>query len=298
MDGIYTADSVTFGIDDTIRGTTFRANTGARPIITKADGYPPAISIKNKTTVSGIWFGGTKYSSEVGSIITVKENSTIENCTFWGYSQCIGGGSGYGSLYTKNRFVNCGFGTLYHDIYISNSTTIPLNDVISENIHIGGDGYKIHLYHDPHGCTVHANFTASLTPFSNGDIAIQHDNHTVTNNILWGGVKVSYFNGGSNTFDKNIIGPNRAEFPDYVTQWNTASGNVFCNGQTTWGASPQVWDAAAIATNLGKTKAQIDTAVSNLITKFGQTTAQIYADATIEDDFAVIRSVIDKWKVT
>jgi hypothetical protein len=62
------------------------------------------------------------------------------------------------------------------------------------------------------------------------------------------------------------------------------------NKQTT------LWGAAAIATNLGHTKAAIDTAISNLITKFGQTTAQIYADATIEADFAVLKDCIDAWK--
>lgn len=287
-DGIYTQDSVTIPA-----GATIQPDTGARPVVVHSDGSPPGVQFGAGCSVSGIWFGGTKFADENGRIISFLEGggANVQGNTFWGYSQGMGGNVGSGNTIKQNRFVNCGFGGLYHDIYCSNSG----NTEISEGIHVGGAGYKIHLYHNPEGLTIRSNFMANS---SNSDMAIQQGNDTIDHNILWGTVAVTYWNAGGCTFDKNIFGPDRIAFADVTQSENTADGNVFCNGQTTFGTNPQTWDTAAIATNLGKTKAQMDTAKSNLVSKFQQTTAQIYADATIEADFAVLKAVIDTWKVS
>ena len=265
------------------------ARSTQRAIITGSDGYPPQINLNEKSVLSGIWFGGTKYPSEVGNFLNILDlNATITECTFWGYSDCIAGNVGKNSVISKNRFVNCGYGGLYHDIYCSGGTA----GTISEGIHVGGSGYKIQLFHSPVGITIHANFMAGSL---NGDMAIQEGYDVITNNILWG-PSVQYWNAGNCQFDKNIFGVDRQAFYDVTLEGNIADGNVFCNGQTTFGTNPQTWNTAAITANLGHTKAEIDTAISNLISKFGQTTQQIHDDATIETDFTVLRDVINAWK--
>jgi hypothetical protein len=285
MDGVYTLDTMTVK-----SGVTVRPIAGARPVVVHSDGSPPAVEFGAGCSVTGIWFGGTKFPDESGRIISFLTggNATIQDCTFWGYSQGMGGFVGSSNLITRDRFVNCGYGGLYHDIYCSNSGDTE----ISEGIHIGGAGYKIHLFHDPEGLTIRANLMADS---SGSDMAIQQGNDIIANNILWGPVSVSYWNAGGCTFSKNIFGPDRADFTD-VSVTNTADGNVFCNGQTPFGTNPQTWDDAAITTNLGKSAAQIDAAISALETAFGGTVQQIHDNATIEAHFATLKSVIDTWK--
>jgi hypothetical protein len=288
-DGIFSIDTLTLA-GGTLRGLTIQADTGARPIITGTDGYPPTLTIGKNITLKNLWLGGNRTGNGSSRVITLDTGSTIEGCTIWGYDQCIGGNVGNQNTVTKTRFINCGSGGLKHDIYVSNAEASA--GYVTENIHVGGEGYKIQLYHNPTGVMVDANFMASS---ANGDMAIQEGNDIITHNILWNH-SAQYWNAGGCVFDHNIFGPDRDAFADVTTGGNTANGNVFCNGQVTFGSNPQIWDAAAIASNLGYTKVQIDTAVSNLITKFAQATAQIYADATVETDFAVLRGVIDAWK--
>jgi hypothetical protein len=288
-DGIYTQDAMMIPA-----GVTAQPVDGARPIVVHSDGSPPTVEFGAGCSVTGIWFGGTKFADENGRIIAFLTGggANVEGCTFWGYSQGMGGWVGSSNLITKNRFVDCGYGGLQHDIYCSNSGDTQ----ISEGIHIGGAGYKIHLYHNPEGLTIRANFMAAS---ADSDMAIQQGNDTITHNILWGPVTASYWNADNCVFSKNIFGADRSPFTDITDgdPTNTADGNVFCNGQTPFGTNPQTWDEAAIATNLGKTKAQIDAAISALETAFGQTVQQIHDDATIESNFAVLKAVIDTWKV-
>ena len=85
-------------------------------------------------------------------------------------------------------------------------------------------------------------------------------------------------------------------FTDVTTESNSADGNVFCNGQTAFGTNSHTWTDTDIASNLGYNTATINSAVSDLITRFGNSVATIQADATIETDFAVLKSVVDAWK--
>lgn len=289
MDGIYTQDTLTIPT-----GVSVRAVGGAHPVVVHSDGSPPRLQFSAGCSVTGVWFGGTKFADENGRIISFLEGGgvTVEGCTFWGYSQAMGGWVGSSNLIKQNRFVNCGYGGLHHDIYCSNSGDTE----ISEGIHVGGAGYKIHLYHNPEGLTIHANFMANS---SISDMAIQQGNDTITNNILWGTVTASYWNADNCIFTKNIFGIDRAPFTDITAgdPTNTVDGNVFCNGQTPFGANPEIWDTAAIATNLGKTKVQIDTAITSLISAFEQTVQQIHDSTTIETHFATLKSVVDAWKL-
>jgi hypothetical protein len=288
--GVYTYDAINFDIPGTC---TVTGPSSGKAIITASDGYPPSINIGSGVIVNNIWFGGTKFADSGSRFVSLYDYASMTNCTLWGYGQCTGGGGTKYRTYSKNRFVNCGYGTLYHDIYIS-AANVNTHDNISEGIHVGGAGYKIQCYHSPYGVTVHANFMGGSTH----DLAIQGSGgDTITNNILWESTS-TYWNASNCTFNKNIMGLNRFAFSDVTTAGigNTATGNVFCNGQTTFGSSPQVWNGAAVLANLGESQASVDTAVSNLETKFANNAATVYADATIETDFAVLRTVVDSWK--
>ena len=287
MDGIYEHDG--FALADNL---SLVADINSKPIIVGTDGFPPDITVGSNCIIDGIFIGGSKEEIH-GFVNFTGQNSTIQNCTFWGFGQLMGGVAVNNTI-KNNRFVNNGVGALDHDIYINDSTVSPLNTLIQENIHIGGEGYKIHLYHNPEGVTIHANFMGGSII---SDLAVQQNTHTITNNILWD-ADYQYWNAGTCVFNKNIIGVDRVAFTDIIAwaETNTADGNVFANGQTEFGTNPVAWVEADIETNLGYSKAVIDAAIQSLITKFQQTTQQIYDDATIEADFTIFKNIIDTWK--
>lgn len=289
LSGIYEKDSIVLPNYSSIK--TIISHSG-KPIIVGTDGFPPDITISNNCNINGVWFSGIKFADEgTRHINFTGSNSTIQNCIISGYGQCIGGVAVNNTI-KNNIFVNCGYGTLYHDIYISDSSVSPLNTIIQENIHIGGAGYKIHLYHNPEGAIIHANFMGGS---SVSDLAVQQGADIITNNILWD-TQIQYWNAGGCAFNKNIMGVDRVAFTD-ITETNMANGNVFANGQTAFGTNSQAWVEADITTHLGYSKTVIDTAIQSLITKFQQTTQQIYEDTTIEADFTIFKNIIDTWKV-
>ena len=276
-------------------GTKVTNYDGGFVLVTNADGYPPDIELATGAVMSGLWCGGVKVPAEdFGRFVDMPTGSTVKNCTFWGYADCIHPKPDV--TITRNRFVNCGWGVYSHDIYVSSG--IMETTKIIENIHLGGEGYKIHLYHEPEGITVHANFMAASAV---SDLAVQEGHDTVTNNILWGPVAASYWNAHECQFNRNIFGVDRAAFADVTSeegQSNPADGNVFCNGQTPFGTNAQVWDADDIAANLGHTKGEIDAAIASLVTAFTTLApADLYTfHAGVDADFAVIETVIDAWK--
>jgi hypothetical protein len=269
---------------------------GERAIVTRSDGLPPTLQIYSGANLSNIWFGGTRDTEDSGRFIDFMDgNATVTGCTFFGYANGMVGHIEENDLVKQNRFVNCGLGGLIHDIYVSGPPSDSSHgSTIQENIHVGGQGYKIQLYHEPKWIKVLGNFMSNS---SCGDLAIQQGDDVISNNILWGNVVYSYWNAINCTFHRNIMGPHRIPFTD-VSSNNTADSNVFCNGQTVFGTNPHTWTDADILTNLGASKTAIDTAISNLISKFGQTTAQILADSTIESDFAVLKGVVDAWNAS
>lgn len=292
LDGIYTlaeSPTVTFlGKEGQTLQTTVKAQTSARPILTTASGTPPNLRLQPRTTFDGVWCGGGRTATE--TVITHGNDCIVQNCTFFNYYSAIAEGSATRDQYLSNRFVNCGTGSLYHDIYISNmNAAVGEGAVIRGNIHVGGEGYKIHLWHEPKYTTVQRNFCHTGVY----GMVIDGDGHTVDHNIIWR--HWLWGEESSNTaFSKNIVGP----LAEYGTQsvlgpGTTRDGNISVAPAALWGTNPVQWTQADWQANTGYSVAQVDDTVSNLISAFSESTGTIQADNSIEPLFAILAAVRD-----
>lgn len=288
LDGIYsTASGYILGKVGATLQTTVKAQTGTRPILTTASGTPPSIILRARTTLDGVWLGGGRTATDTA--LTHGNDCIIQNCTFFNYYEVINEGASTRDQYLSNRFVNCGTGLLYHDIYISNmSAAAGQGAVIRNNIHVGGEGYKIHLWHDPKYTTIQNNFSAGRY-----DIVVQGDGHTVDHNIVW--CCWLWPNAPTNsTVSKNVVGP----VAQYGTQGgmgagSTSDGNISVAPAATWGTNPTQWTQGQWQANAGYSVAQIDDTVNNLTDAFLQSTANIWIDNGIEPLFTILAVVRD-----
>lgn len=305
QDGIYHLDGITtLGPASTPDNpTTITAASGARPIITTTDGYPPAISILSGVTVSGIWFGGTRPTEVSGSkTITPGSGCIVEDCTLFGYINGIQNGSdAHANIYRRNRFVNCGYQRLSHPIYIANLNSAGPEDgcLVEECICVGCQGYSIHLYHEPSYGLAQYNFIGAALY----GLALQGDQQgpvSGNRNIIWSATNAPlYYNTTTSNLDHNVWGADIVESinPGTLSEVRTMEANYFVSPTPTKGTNPVVWQETDVVANLGTSSAVIDAAIAALITKFGQTTQQIHDDATIEAEFTTLKSVIDTWKL-
>jgi hypothetical protein len=326
-DGIYrVSGTLNLGKDGASIQTIYRAAEGTRPVITSTDDTPPALNIYGKSKVSGLWIGGTRDTSSQTTIM-VGDNVEIVNNTFFGYYGGIAEGGHTGNLYQSNRFVKCGGGGLYHDIYISNANSQAR---IYDNTHIGGEGYKIHLWHEADNVDVQRNFCAE----GYYQFVMQKLDQSAIDNVFWNHTPPagSWFtvNIGVGTFTHNLFGHRTFGTSKWDHQMNggendaglTVDGLGLIGDRytdtTTWegqsvgvgpynGPGPNVLPAPGtnythyaiedLPALLGYSEAQIDAAVAALIASFSADLATIRADATIEGNFAVLRAVVDAWKV-
>lgn len=291
MDGIY---EVSGEFSDLEVSGTFLAHTGSRPIVTRSDGSPPSISIQSGAVVRGMWFGGIRPESDDGArTITVGSGCTVEDCTLFGYIDGIqNGADAHGNVYSRNRFVNCGYQLRWHPIYIANLNSAGPEDgcLVEECIFVGCEGYSVHLYHQPSYGLAQYNLIGRALY----GLALQGDQQgpvSGNRNIIWGVTNTPLYNSTTlGTCDHNVWqGCSKPNAPD--------DHNYFVSPVPTAGTNPVVWQEADVVANLGASSAAIDAAIAALITKFGQTTQQIHDDATIEAEFAVLKSVIDTWKL-
>jgi hypothetical protein len=317
MDGIYQQDTVAIQ-----PGLFLKAVDGARPVVTQADNTPPTVDIGAGARVEGVWFGGTKDTSPQTTIYA-KNDAQIVGNTFFGYFGGVSEGTHYNNLYQSNRFVNGGGGGYYHDIYISAEHS---NAKIYDNLFVGGEGYKMHLWHYATGVDMRRNF---LAEYYYGTV-LQHVSDSAVDNVFWnhkptpGAGQLLTVNIGAGTFVHNLFG-NRT---NGTGKWDQDLNNGILTADrlgligdrhtdtTTWpgetvAVGPYNGDGHVLpapGTNythyavtdlpalLGYSEAQIDAACAALIAAFGQTIQQIHDDATIEGQFAILRAVVDAWK--
>lgn len=287
-DGVY---SVTGTL--TIKGN-YEAAVGARPVIVDGDGYPPAVSRLSGYTVTGLWFGGLRPANDTGYRTVVNgAGGGFTDCTFFNYINGIqNGDDAHGNIYRRNRLVGCGYGALLHPIYIANVNSSGESDGVltEENIVVGSlGGYGIQLYHEPDYAVAQYNFIGDSV---NG-LAIEGDAGgpvSGNRNIIWGASGTPLYNVTElGTCDYNVWqGCDQPNTPD--------DGNYFVDPVPTSGTNPHVWQESDVQSNLGKSSAQINAAISALETSFAADAATIQADATIEMNFAVLKAVIDAWK--
>jgi hypothetical protein len=298
-----------------------KAVSGARPIITRSDNKPPRVHLNAGTMVNGIWFGGSK-ETVVERPITLNNDATIQDCTFFGYYGGIAEGGNSNHLFEGNRFINCGTAGHYHDLYISGDTHAKIYD----NIFIGGEGYKIHLWHEAANADIQGNFVAECLL----GLVLQHSTNQAINNIFWNDtVRPMSTHLIAGMFLHNLFGHRTDGTGKWDHQMNGGEGDLGLTvdrcgyigdrylDTTTWPGSevyvgPYNGDGhvlPAAGTNyiryavedlpalLGYSEAQIDAAVEALEQAFAQTVQQIHDDSTIETHFATLKAVVDAWKL-
>lgn len=318
QDGVYTRDTVTV-----LASVTLQAAEGARPVIVHSDGRPPAVSLWAGCTVSGIWFGGAKQAAD--RPFQMADNCTVTGNTFFGYYGGIVEGGHVNNLYQNNRFVNCGTGGLFHDIYISGDSSSRIYD----NIHIGGQGYKIHLWHSAAHADVQGNFCAD----GYYEMVLQSTTSQAIDNIFWNHTPPAsswltvFLQKG--TFTHNLFGHETFGTGKWDTQMNGGDDDLGLTvdslgligdayeDTTTWpgntvtvgpfvgeghvlpapGTNYTHYALTDLPTLLGYSEAQIDAAIAALEESFAASVATIQADATIEGNFAILRACVDAWKV-
>lgn len=297
LDGIYTVDAMwrPGPVGGTVRSYV-KAAPGARPIIVHADGYPPFVSARDWTRVEGIWFGGLLADLAHQRAVQHGDYSEYVDCTFFNYFEAIGQGAHVGNVYWGNRFINCGNGSLYHSIYISFFEAEPGEAaIIGRNILVGGQGYHIHLWHEPRHVRIYNNFSG----LAQSSLVVNGPGHTVDRNVLWSASSLPlYFAVASGQwlkFGRNVVGkcdvntwPNRSN--------QSATDNRFVANNYQFGDRPWGWSPAKVTARLGHSSAAIDAALLALQAAFLQTVEQVHADATIETHFGVIQDVLDAWR--
>jgi hypothetical protein len=274
-----------------------QADTNTRPIITHQDGEPPAVSIGSGVTAEGIWFGGLRPADEIDHrTIGISSNSIVRDCTLFGYINGIqNGDNAHGNIYRGNRFVNCGLGPFWHPLYVANmNSSLPEHGVLAEeNIMVGCGGFSVHFYHEPAYGLAQYNFIGD----ADAGLALQGDASgpvSGNRNIIWGASGSPLYHIADGTCDHNIWQGCASPDPGL---YGSFDNNYFVDPVATSGTNPQVWQDADVVVNLGKSSAQIDAAIAALESAFAQTVQQIHDDATIETNFAILKSVIDTWKL-
>lgn len=297
LDGVYRADDL-----DLKSGITLLSESGTRPIITRTDDHPVSINIRENVTVDGVWFGGIKETVTERDIFPY-DGATIKNCTFFGYYGGLAEGGHTNHLILNNRFVNCGTADHYHDMYISTNHA-PSGCIVQGNIHISGEGYKVHCYNGVSG-----TFPQNVTILDNfyGDVKWNHAiyglGHTILNNVYWssqGGVNLNEV--ATFVWNHNVLGKDNARTFYHASAGQSADRNAIVFGNPSQslndplGTNLSVWQESDIQTNLGKSTADINSAISSLEASFSGTVQQIHDDTTIENNFATLKNVIDSWK--
>jgi len=277
LDGVYTLDTMAI-----TGGVTVLANSGARPVIAGSDGTP-VVTLGDGVYMSGVWFGGTRKETESGSV-NMGSNCIVEDCVLF---------NGHDGMFLDNlgcvirrvKFIDCGKDALWHPLYVRST-----DNLVEECIVVGGEGYGLHLYHEPARSLAKYNFVGNV----HQGLALQGDNSGPVSgdrNIIWTVSATPLYNVTSlGTCNNNVWqGCSQPQVPD--------ADNYFVDPVPTSGTNPVVWQEADVVTNLGNSSANIDAAIAALETAFAQTVQQIHDDATIETHFATLKSVIDTWKL-
>lgn len=301
LPGVYHLDLVSIPDDITVRVD------GGRAVVTSSEETPPRITVGSNSTVSGIFFGGTR--SDTDHAVTIGDNSTFDGCTFWGYNQCIvmGGHTGIkikDCLFARNGKTLMPDAGDQHSIYISNGAS-GHTALVKGSVFIGGQGgYDISMWHEPINATVEQCFFG----LSNWAIVTNGAGHRVKDCVLWSARCATesywaiYLAAGSDIVWSHILFGSDAS--DYSTGWRqndtipegtTVDGCTFIDNTPVFGTNTATWVEADCTANLGYSKAAVDAAVAAIEASFEEAPATIQADATIAGNLAICRAVVAAW---
>lgn len=276
-----------FGKDGQTLQTTVKAQTGARPILTAINGSVIFPRLRRRTTVDGLWFGGTRGND---GELQNENDCIVQSCTFFNHMEAINDGETARNQYLNNRFVNNGNHPYQHDLYINNTNVAPGDGaVVRGGIHVGGEAWKIHLWHEPKYATIQKNLCAAP---GYHEFVIQGDRHTIDRNVAWyRGINFADLPTNA-TVTKNATGP-WAILVNALGAGSTSDGNIMTDPNGDWGTNPTHWTQAQWKTTTGYSVAEIDDTVSQLISAFQQSVANIWIDNGIEPLFAILAAVRD-----
>jgi hypothetical protein len=304
-------------------GVGVEANTSARPIVTGANGSTPSVTMGDSSRIEDVWFGGTMGETELP--IVLGDYCQLLHNTFFNYYGCINEGAHTHNTIERNRLINCGYGGFWHGIYVSNMHAVAGEGAtIDRNILVGGaGGYAVHLWHNPGYCTVHNNFYGDIWH----GLVISGKYNVASSEVIWstqdpdvdGGCLSLWLPANNNTeappddtnnglnllsFTHGFIGRNNwrlyvSALEDYDPA-TVIDGNYFVNRPDTgvnsdFGTNAVDLAEANVDTYLGQTAAAINAAIDALSASFAASTATVYADSTIENNFALIAGVQAAW---
>jgi hypothetical protein len=272
-----------------------RAATGERPIVTRKNGFPPYVFLYDMTRVEGIWFGGV--TDSVNTPFTMSSDDEVVGCVFWGYYGGINDASRH-NLYDSNIFVGCGRGELYHPIYLSGSCdSWERCTTVRRNIFIGGEGWAIHLWHQPSYVRLVNNFTGKVQHAlgSDGNPVIAQDN------IFWSqATQPMILIRGDMTLTHNLVGGKHTyyEYRDPAAISVVADRNNFIEPASPggpFGTHAVRWSEPSSMEYLGVSASALDSAVTELQYLFSQPASTILTDQSFASSIAAIHAAIDVW---
>jgi len=298
--GIYRYSSVAFAPAGSGPNgmTVFKAAPGARVIITSPANTPPNIYTSDYMRLDGLWFGGTRQTSDLTGIYTGRNPIShwiqIVNCTIWGYYGAVKSGSQEYGLYQGNRFVRNGGGTLFHDLYISSNEPFPgppgtatQHNIVDNNIFVaGGGGYAVHFYHNNH-----TNIITRNSVFQHR-MGIVHDGSDalIANNLLWNTAEEAMWVSAKNSVVINNTFGDNAFFFDFAAG-DTVNKNAFEPDHPFRGINVIPLMLGQEEAQIGVSARAINNAISSLDTAFSQSVEAILVDSTIEPNFATLTNI-------
>lgn len=298
-DTILLADGI-YAVNGTLQfqhnSITMQAESGARPLITNAAEKSPNVGTLVNCALNGIWLGGAR-DTDIDTVMTLGANASLTDCTLFNYTEAVASGNN-GNVISGCRFVNCGFGVYLHDIYLSGN-----NGSVEDNIFIGGEGYKLHLYAAPQNMDVLRNFAAPLRTLTKNSMFIAHyGSGKIDDNVFWQPVAdVGYADGPAVTLGGMSSGDVTHNLFAYSGPFTATAGVTYDrNASVGWthvmGTNKTDYAREDTESVLGITADALDTACKAVSSSFtGTTNVQILADTTIEQNFAIIDAARLAW---
>ena len=284
--------------------TVFKAAPGARVIITTPSNTPPNIYMGDYMRLDGLWFGGTKLTSDTADIFMggspISHWKQIVNCTIFGYYGGVQSGNAEYALIQGNRFVHNGGGTLYHAVYISATGTWPpvpgtltQHTIVDNNIFIAGagdGGYGVHFFHNNRTGIATRNFVTYQW-----GLVMDGEEELAANNLFWkcgradgSDLALTWIYAKNSRVQNNTLGP-----LDYFMNNNDATNTIPTNAfqVSPSGLNPITLMSGQEASQIGLAAASIDSAISTLNSTFSNSVDTILADTTIEPAFATLKGI-------
>ena len=354
LDGLYLQDSTVSWNPGTGTGRSrMIAAYGTRPVFTRKNNQAPRVYPAQNTTLQGIWFGGLPINDSLGAALGHNTarildigDSLIQCVTFNTWDD--GWGSSAKKITVKNcLFINTGISNnlphQHHGVYFTGQGSKPDSTIqVYRSVFVAspvaqvhaGQGWSIHMFHDPHSGVIRKNFTAyNYPPVQQGQDMTARDNVFWSNGVLWDPVEDSSAvpNDSPHVWRHNLLsvttvgeypyqnyhGNNFQGWPDGVAErGNAAFGCVYrWDGDSTyvsedWVELPHIYvmsfgvvkhvvqyNFGNMSSMIGTDSATVDSARFRLAAAtYDQTAQQVHDNGTILSNWQTLLNVVDFWQ--